>query len=107
MTTVHLSSLEDAPEEGAGKRIHFEHPLTEIEYDVGLFCVKGKYYAITDDCKHCQNSLALGELNGLYASCLHEDHAWNVKSGVCKYNRSETLPTYRVTIQDEGLYIEI
>ncbi len=107
MTTVLLSSLEDAPAEASGIRVDFEHPLTEIKYEVGLFCVKGKYYGITDPCKHCQGSLAAGELDGMYASCLGEGHAWNVKSGVCKYNRSETLPTYRVAVQDDGLFIEI
>jgi hypothetical protein len=43
----------------------------------------------------------------MFALCAREDHAWNIKTGLFKFDRTQSIPTYRVTIKDEGLYIEI
>ncbi len=107
MSEVRLLDLADAPEEGRGKRIELDHPFTEIQYALGVYFVKGRYLVITDQCKKCESSLAEGKLNGMYALCAREQHAWHIKTGLFKFDRTQSIPTYRVTVKDEGLYIEI
>jgi len=107
MSEVKILDMSEAPAENSGKLVSFDHPWTHIPYSLGVFHVKGRYFAITDDCKSCGNSLGRGKLNGLYVSCNMEEHPWNVKSGVCKFNRSQVTPTYRVTVKEDGIYVEI
>ena len=43
----------------------------------------------------------------MYACGAREDHPWHIKTGLLKFDRTQSIPTYRVTIKDEALYIEI
>jgi nitrite reductase/ring-hydroxylating ferredoxin subunit len=107
MSTVKISEVADAPEEGKGRQINLRHPYTEIDYILGLYQVEGKYYCITDLCKSCEGSLSKGVLQGMFAFCNKEECAWNIRKGFCKWNRSDTTPIYKVAKQEDGLYIEI
>ena len=107
MSEVRILDLADAPEEEQGKRVEFVHPFTEIPYALGVYFAKGRYLAVTDQCKKCESSLARGKLNGMYALCVREQHAWHIKTGLFKFDRTQSMPTYRVTVKDGGLFIEI
>ena len=107
MSEVKILDISEAPPENEGKIVSFDHPFTTFPYTVSIFHVKGRYFAITDHCKSCGNSLGKGKLNGLYVSCVMEEHPWNVKTGICKFNRSLVTPTYRVMVKEDGIYIEI
>ena len=107
MSEIRLLNLAEAPEEGQGKRVVFDHPYTEIPYALGVYFAKGRYFVITDTCKKCNSSLAQGKVNGMYVLCAREQHAWQIKTGLFKFDRTQSIPTYRVTVKDEGLYIEI
>jgi nitrite reductase/ring-hydroxylating ferredoxin subunit len=107
MSEVKVLEMSEAPEENSGKLVEFVHPYTSFPYTLGVFHVKERYFAITDDCKACGNSLGKGKLNGMYVSCIMEEHPWNVKTGICKFNRTLVTPTYRVSVKEDGLYIEI
>ncbi|NIQ01069.1 MAG: hypothetical protein GWM98_12140 [Nitrospinaceae bacterium] len=107
MAEIKLLDLTDAPVEGRGKKVEFTHPLTEIDYALAVYFAKGRYFAITDACKECQSSLAQGRLEGLYAYCCREQHPWNIKTGLYKFDRRRSLPIYRITVKDGGMYIEI
>ena len=107
MSHVKLVDIGDAPAEGAGKTIAFKHPYTEFPYQIALFQVEGTYYAITDKCKKCGGSLGKGTLRGLFAVCLNQECPWNIKKGFCKFDRSSVLPTYKVAVKEDGLYIDI
>ncbi len=107
MAEVRILDLADAPEEGQSKQVQFEHPLTDIIYTLGVYFAKGRYLAIIDLCKKCNSSLAVGKLDGMYARCAREEHPWHIKTGLFKFDRTQSIPTYRVTVKDEGLYIEI
>lgn len=107
MSEVKILDMPEAPEENKGKLVKFNHPLTSFPYELGVFHIKDRYFAITNDCKSCGSSLTAGELNGMYASCMMEEHPWNVKTGICKFDRSLTTPTYRVQVKEDGIYIEI
>ncbi len=107
MSEVRILDLADAPEEGKGKRVEFQHPFTEFPYALGVFFAKDRYLVITDTCKKCNSSLAQGKVNGMYALCAREDHAWHIKTGLFKFDRTQSTPIYRITVKDEGMYIEI
>ena len=107
MSLAKICELTEVPEEGTGKTLSFEHPFTYIQYDLGIFRVKGRLHVITDRCKFCGGSLGRGELNGLYISCTKEEHAWSVKTGVCKHDRTNSMPIYKVQEQEDGIYINI
>lgn len=107
MSYVKLSEITDGPQDGEGVRIHLEHPFTMIKYDIGLFQLDGKIYAITDKCKKCGGSLARGTIRGRFAFCNNQECGWNLKSGVCKFDRSSSLPTYKVSVQEDGYFINL
>ena len=108
MSQVKILEIEDAPSEGSGKRVPFEHPHTTIKYELALFQVEGKYYAITDRCAICGASLGRGpNLQGMFASCSGQECLWNIKRGVCKFDRTSVMPTYKVAAREDGLYIDI
>jgi nitrite reductase/ring-hydroxylating ferredoxin subunit len=107
MSEVRILDLAAAPVEGEYKQVKFEHPVTEMIYTLGVYFAKGRHLAIIDLCKKCNSSLAEGKLDGMYALCAREQHAWHIKTGLFKFDRTQSIPTYRVTIKDEGLYIEI
>ena len=108
MSQVKISEIEDAPAEGSGKRITFEHPYTTIGYTLAVFQVEGKYYAITDDCRICGGSLGrVAVLRGMFAACSNQECLWNIKRGVCKFDHSSVMSTYKVIVEEDGLYISI
>ncbi len=107
MSRLKFLEMGDAPQEGTGKQIHFKHEYTQIEYDLALFQVEGKFYCITDLCLTCGGSLGKGALRGFFAFCSNEECGWNIKKGFCKFNHSQTTPRYKVAVDSDGLYIEI
>ena len=107
MSDVRILDLADAPGEERGKRVDFAHPYTEIPYALGIFFAKDRYWAITDQCKKCGSSLGQGTVNGMYVLCALEQHPWHIKTGLFKFDRTQSTPIYRITVKDEGLYIEI
>ena len=107
MSRLKISEISDAPQEGTGKQIRFKHEYTQIEYDLALFQVEGKFYCITDLCLTGGGCLGKGILRGFFAFCSNEECGWNIKKGFCKFNRSETTPRYKVVVDSDGLYIEI
>ncbi len=108
MSKVKISEIEDAPAEGLGKQINFSHPYTEMPYCLALFHVEEKYYALVDECRVCGGSLGrVSNLKGMFATCDKEECQVNIKRGSCKFDRSLVTPTYKVAVQEDGLYIEI
>ena len=107
MSKLKISEFSDAPPEGTGKQIHFKHDYTEINYVLALFQVEGKFYCITDQCRCCSGSLGLGVLEGMFVFCHKDACGWNIRKGYCKFNRSDITPTYKVSVEEGSLYIEI
>ena len=107
MSDVKLMELAEAPGENQCKRIELVHPLTDYVYPLAVYFLDGRYFVITDTCKECHGSLARGKRVGLFAFCSKEDHPWNVKTGLLKYDRTRSMPVYRVHVRDDGIYIEI
>jgi len=100
-------NLAEAPGENQAKRFELVHPLTDYLYPLAVYFIDGRYFVISDVCKECGGSLVGGQINGLIATCSNEEHPWNVKTGLLKYNRTRSMPVYRVHVRDDGIYIEI
>lgn len=107
MSYEKISDMESAPAEGEAKKIIHKHSYTEYTYELALFQLDGKYYALTDQCKLCEGSLGNGIVMGKYIACQKDNCQWSIKKGICKFNRSNVTPSYRVTVEEDGLYIEI
>ncbi len=107
MSLVKICEHSDVPEEGKGKTLELEHPLTFFKYNLGLFKVDGRLFVITDKCTKCGGSLGRGMVQGLFAICSNQECLWNIKKGYCKFDRSSVLPTYKVVEQEDGVYINI
>ena len=107
MARLKISEISEAPPEGTGRQLKFKHLYTEIPYVLGLFQFEGKFYCITDQCRCCDGSLGKGTLKGIFVFCSKDECGWNVRKGYCKFNRSDTTPTYKVAIEEDGLYIDI
>jgi hypothetical protein len=107
MARLKISEISEAPPEGTGRQLKFKHLYTEIPYVLGLFQLESKFYCITDQCRCCDGSLGKGTLKGIFVFCSRDECGWNVRKGYCKFNRSDTTPTYKVAIEEDGLYIDI
>ena len=108
MSKVKISEIKDAPVEGAGGQIHLTHPLTEMKYCLAIFRIEDRYYVLTDECRVCGGSLGrVPDVRGMFAACGKEECLWNIKRGSSKFDRSSVTTTYRVTVMEEGLYIDI
>ncbi len=107
MSEVKLMDLADAPPEGVAKRVDLVHPLTEYPYQLSVYFLKNRYYVITDICKECGASLAAGEVRPPFVICSGHEHPWNFKTGLLKYDRTNSLPVYRVQVRGDEIYIEI
>ena len=107
MAEVQLATLENVPEEGTGKVIDVEHPITAFDFQLALFQVNGKFYALDNECVRCGGKLGRGKLNGMYVMCPQDDTPWNIKSGLCKFDRTRSVPSYKVRMENDILYTNI
>ena len=108
MSKVKILESEGAPEEGSGRQINLTHPYTELKYCLAIFRVESKFYVLTDECKVCGGSLSrVPDVRGKFAACGKEECLWNIKRGNCKFDHSSVTTTYRVSVEDDGLYIQI
>ena len=108
MSKVKISEIKDAPAEGSGRQLNLTHPFTEIKYCLAIFKFENKYYVLTDECRVCGGSLSrVPDVRGKFVACGKEECLWNIKRGNCKFDHSSVTTTYRVTVMEDGLYIEI
>jgi len=107
MAEIKISSIADGPQDGQAQTVSFYHPVTEYPYNIALFHIKGKYYALPDECKRCNGSLGKGTLHGMFILCPQDETPWNIKTGLCRYDRTQAMPSYRVKVQDEDLIITL
>jgi nitrite reductase/ring-hydroxylating ferredoxin subunit len=75
--------------------------------EVALFNVGGEYYAAENSCPHKGFPLADSRLYGHLVEC--DLHGWqfDVRSGECLTKKSCPIETYKVTVEDGWIYVEI
>ena len=107
MAEVQISKLEDVPDEGTGKTIDIEHPITAFDFHLALFQVNAKFYALDNECGRCGGKLGRGKLNGMYVICPQDDTPWNIKNGLCKFDRTRSVPSYKIRVEKDALFTNI
>ena len=84
--------------------------LLRVEVAGRLLClanVAGTVYAVDDDCTHISGPLDQGELNGFVLTCPLHLAQFDVRTGeVLRGPARETLPIYRVMVEDEAILVE-
>ena len=69
--------------------------------------LKGKYYAIKNNCMHKGCKLSVGTLNGINIECPCHGSAFNVKTGkAIKGPAKKSVPTFKIKTKDERIVLD-
>jgi nitrite reductase/ring-hydroxylating ferredoxin subunit len=70
--------------------------------------IDGKFYAIRNRCTHRGCSLSMGRMEGEVVTCPCHGSRFNLKTGaVVRGPAEEPEPAYPVTIEGDGIWVEI
>ncbi len=75
--------------------------------DVALFKVDGKVHAIHPVCPHQGGPLDEGGLHDKCVICPWHGWEFDVTTGVCVFNDSIKVPTFKVKEEGEDVYVKI
>lgn len=99
--TIRLASTDDIPE-GEGR----EFKVGELY--VAIFHHNGQFYAMEDVCPHAGAPLNNGPLRNGTVMCLWHGWCFNLHDGVCiNHPKAWSVPTYPVSIRDQGIYVTL
>jgi 3-phenylpropionate/trans-cinnamate dioxygenase ferredoxin subunit len=75
---------------------------------IALFNVDGNYYAVDDECSHAGGSLSEGSVSGHSVMCPLHGAEFDLKNGqVMSEPAEEAVGSYKVTVDGDGIFIEI
>jgi nitrite reductase/ring-hydroxylating ferredoxin subunit len=70
--------------------------------------IGGKFFAIGDRCTHRRCSLSKGKMEGELVTCPCHGSRFNLKTGaVVKGPATEPEPVYPVTVEGDGIWVEV
>ena len=97
--------------------------VTVAQRSIGIFNVKGTYYAVKNVCIHNQAPVCLGEVDGAYLPSAPDEYIWgmegqvlrcpwhgwefDIATGCSLFDRQTRLTTYPVSVEDGRILIEI
>lgn len=73
---------------------------------IALFNVNGQFFAIDNSCAHRQGPLGEGELDDKTVTCPLHGWQYNVTNGECVMPGMAHVPTYKVTIKEDQVFVE-
>lgn len=75
-------------------------------FDIAVFNIDGKFYAIKDSCPHLGEPLSRGTLEGSLLTCPGHSWKFDVKTGACmKGDEQLSLRTFDTIVDGESLYV--
>ena len=74
---------------------------------IAIYNVDGTFYATTNTCVHQGGSLGEGELEDNVITCPLHGWKYDVTSGVCQIIPSIKIPSYKVEVRGEDIFIEV
>ena len=74
---------------------------------MALFRQGGNFYAIDNTCLHQGGPLGEGELNSKVVTCPWHGWQYDIASGVCQFNPSVKVPTYKVKVEGGNVMVEV
>lgn len=96
---IRLASVDEIPE---GKAIIVKGP---DDYDIALFKLKGKIYALDNACPHQGGPLGEGELEEDIIVCPWHGYRFNICSGLCENSLCEDARTIPIELVDGIIYL--
>ena len=70
--------------------------------------IGGKFYAVGDKCTHRGCTLSKGRMEGEVVTCPCHESRFNLKTGaVVRGPATEPEPAYSVTVEGEGIWVEV
>ncbi|MEM2759825.1 MAG: non-heme iron oxygenase ferredoxin subunit [Nitrososphaerales archaeon] len=102
MVKLVVGKREDIPN---GKMIHVEVGGK----DILVANIEGNFYAMSDICTHAGANLHEGELEGKVLTCPWHGAKWDVTNGklIAFPARIRDEESYKVTIENETVYVEV
>lgn len=90
---------------GEGKMTH----ITAGGKEILVANVGGKYYATSNICTHAGAELHEGELKGKELTCPWHGSRWDVTTGSLVWfpQKLKDIGTYKVTVENDTVYVEI
>jgi nitrite reductase (NADH) small subunit len=97
---VHVGSVADIPD--GQRRI-----LQVDDISVGVFHHEGQWYAMQNSCLHRGGPVCTGTLEGNTLTCPWHGYQYDVTTGQLLLDRNANLPTYRVELRGDQVYVHI
>ncbi len=97
---IPVARVEDIP---AGSRLHYDFE----EESVIVLNVDGEFFCIADLCTHDGGRLEDGDVLDYQIECPRHGARFDIRTGkVTRLPATDPIPTYRVKIEDDRVYIE-
>jgi nitrite reductase (NADH) small subunit len=85
-----------------------ERTIVQAEdHSVGVFHMGDQWYALSNSCLHRGGPVCTGTLEGTTLTCPWHGYQYDVRTGELLLDHTSCLPTYKVLIQDDQVYVEV
>ena len=75
---------------------------------IALFNVDGRFYAISDLCPHNEGPLSEGKVEGFAVVCPWHGARFDLRTGaVLEHSAAESVKSYRLTVENDNIMVEI
>jgi 3-phenylpropionate/trans-cinnamate dioxygenase ferredoxin subunit len=105
VTAVRVAALADVPDEGA---LRVEVTDGGAVVPVCLARSGGELFAIGDICSHAEVSLSEGDVEDGLVECWLHGSQFDLRTGApLGLPANRPVPTYRVTVEDDGVLVDV
>lgn len=77
------------------------------KFEIAVFNVQGKYYAISNTCKHVGGPLSLGLLKGNIVTCPWHGWKYSIVNGKSPHKGGDSVDSYETKISEGKLYVNL
>lgn len=75
--------------------------------EIGLFLADGKIYALDPVCPHAGGPLTEGGVHGQNVMCPWHGWEFNLQTGICDFNDSICVKTFKVKEEGGDIFVEV
>jgi nitrite reductase/ring-hydroxylating ferredoxin subunit len=77
------------------------------EFEIAVFNFGGKYYAISNTCKHAGGPLSQGLLNGKVVTCPWHGWKYSIVDGKSPHQGGDSVDSYKIKVINGKLYVNL
>lgn len=108
MKVDHFRYLCQAADIASGKSKSFSITIKKgPKIDIAVFNVEGKYYAISNTCKHVGGPLSQGLLKENIVTCSWHGWKYSIIDGKSPHKGGDSVDSYETKVVDEKLYVNL